>query len=290
MNSWIRVSRDQPCPVCGRADWCLISWDKSAAICARLASERRAGRAGWLHRLKESADWKPRPRRLILRVRPQAASSYFQDLSEHFQAQGKEAGQLAVVAESLGVTTDSLIRFGVGWCLQHKVSTWPMRDSTGRIVGINRRYGDGSKRIMRGHKAGLYMPEDLPADFGGRTLVITEGGSDAVVGLDLGFWTAGRFSCSHGAVPLADLVSVRRPGCVVIVADVDPDGAGERGAGALCSALLPYVECVKVITPPAPYKDLRAWRTAGAKREDLVDLIELAKPRTLVVRIGNTWA
>jgi len=226
----------------------------------------------------------------MLRERPQAASSCFQDLSEHFQAQGKETGQLAVVAESLGVTTPSLIRFGVGWCLQHKVSTWPMCDGTGRVVGINRRYADGSKRIMRGHKAGLYMPEDLPEHLRGQTLIIAEGGSDAVVGLDLGFWTAGRFSCSYGVVPLADLVRVRRPSCVVIVADVDPDGAGERGAEVLCSALLPCVKCVKVIVPPTPYKDLRAWRIAGAKRGDLVDLIELAKPRTLVVRIGKTWA
>jgi len=45
-----RVNRETPCPVCGKTDWCLVSADKSAAICARVeeGSKKRSGDAGWL--------------------------------------------------------------------------------------------------------------------------------------------------------------------------------------------------------------------------------------------------
>src|SRR5947208_2902513 len=54
---WRRVSRDRPCPVCERPDWCLIAADGSAAICARAESPKRCGEAGWLHQLRD--DWRP---------------------------------------------------------------------------------------------------------------------------------------------------------------------------------------------------------------------------------------
>lgn len=45
-----RVSRTAPCPICGRADWCLISPDGSAAICPRVeqGSVKECGDAGLL--------------------------------------------------------------------------------------------------------------------------------------------------------------------------------------------------------------------------------------------------
>ena len=73
----------------------------------------------------------------------------------------------------------------------------------------------------------------------------------------MGFWAVGRFSCTHGAKLLLNLVRHRRPGVVVIVQD--NDAAGQRGAEWLAAALLPYVPCLKVIAPPASCKDLRAW-------------------------------
>ena len=34
-EQWCRVTRNDPCPICGRGDWCLVAKDKSAAICPR---------------------------------------------------------------------------------------------------------------------------------------------------------------------------------------------------------------------------------------------------------------
>ena len=42
-TKWIRVTKRNPCPVCGKPDWCLISEDGKAAICARIESDRPAG-------------------------------------------------------------------------------------------------------------------------------------------------------------------------------------------------------------------------------------------------------
>lgn len=51
LNKWVRVTKQYPCRVCGKPDWCEISADGKAAICARIQSDKQAGQAGWLHRL-----------------------------------------------------------------------------------------------------------------------------------------------------------------------------------------------------------------------------------------------
>ena len=65
-SKWVRVNRLNPCPVCGKPDWCLISQDGKTAICARIESDRLAGNkgAGWIHTLDNSGPLplpKPRP-------------------------------------------------------------------------------------------------------------------------------------------------------------------------------------------------------------------------------------
>ena len=159
--------------------------------------------------------------------------------------------------------------------------TFPLSDAAGRIVGLNRRFPDGGKRIMPGHKAGLYLPVDLPVNFADLTLVVCEGGSDTAAGLDLGFWAVGRFSCTHGADLLRRLLRDRQPGQVVIVADCDEHGAGQRGAADLGRGLLPYARTLKIVTPPA--KDLRCWKQAGANHLDLYQYIEVAEPIRLTI-------
>jgi len=61
-QNWLRVSRERPCLVCQKPDWCLVSADGSAAICARVQSNTKAGDAGWLHRFDgKSLPTQPRP-------------------------------------------------------------------------------------------------------------------------------------------------------------------------------------------------------------------------------------
>lgn len=55
-SNWLRVNRRNPCPVCGKPDWCLIAYDGKTAIRARIESYKPAGHkgAGWIHALDNS--------------------------------------------------------------------------------------------------------------------------------------------------------------------------------------------------------------------------------------------
>lgn len=287
MSRWIRVSPRLMCPVCGRPDWCLVTEDGTAAICPRVESDRRCGEAGWLHRLSDCRAQRQRcnPWRVPLRRGSSARPEEIAALARRFQATADKCGATGRLATELGLSEKALARFGVGWSLRDAFSSWPMFDHRGWTAGINRRFTDGTKKIVTGHRAGLYMPADLPQDLAcvEGTLLVTEGASDAVAALDLGFWAVGRFSCTHGTELLVRLVGRIKPTRLVLIGDADEPG--RRGVESLASVLVPYVHQLKVIYPPAPYKDLRAWKQAGATFEDLTKAIDAARLRRLGVEV-----
>jgi len=74
-SKWLRVNRRNPCPVCGKPDWCLLSQDGKAAICARIESDKPAGNkgAGWIHALDNSTPLPPMKPRPDAKQNPKAA-------------------------------------------------------------------------------------------------------------------------------------------------------------------------------------------------------------------------
>ncbi|MGB6873742.1 MAG: hypothetical protein WBE46_06365 [Dehalococcoidia bacterium] len=75
VSKWVRVNRCNPCLVCGKPDWCLISQDAKATICARIESDKPAGTkgAGWVHVLNAATPL-PRSRpRLAAKQNPKTA-------------------------------------------------------------------------------------------------------------------------------------------------------------------------------------------------------------------------
>jgi len=282
ISEWVRVSKNQHCPICDHLDWCLIAADGTAAICARVSdgSVKRCGEAGYLHRLASPPPrWRLRPRRVAVPAAPANVSA----LTLEYHAAADREGHFDHLAESLGLSVESLRRFRVGWCANEGCSTWPMSDASGRIIGINRRFRNGAKRIMPGHKAGLYLPDDLLV-MPDSPLVVCEGATDAVAGRDLGLQCVGRFSCMHGATLLVELVRSRRPKEVVIVSDADAHGAGQRGAESLAVMLAPYCPSIRVIAPPDGIKDARDWKRSGAAYDDIQAAIDAAPMRQLAIR------
>lgn len=82
---------------------------------------------------------------------------------------------------------------------------------------------------------------------------------------------------------LVELIGQKKPPSVVIAAD--GDGPGKRGAEVLAMALLPVCRAVRVISPPDGIKDARAWKVAGARRQDVLGAIAAAPIRAL--RMGR---
>jgi hypothetical protein len=234
-----------------------------------------------LHRLRADQDWhaqRTRTIRVPVTDAPIKTTIDFPALAQRYRAEVRPDA-LATLAKGLGLTVDSLSRLSTGWSREHGAWTFPMCNSSGHVRGIRLRRPNGRKCAVAGGKEGLFLPDSLTGD----ALLFTEGPTDCAALLDLGFPAVGRPSCTGGTALLVELCKDRRPRQVVIVADAD--APGQRGAESLASVLVLYVPDVRIITPPSPHKDARAWKIGGATHTDIQDAIGAAPIHKLAVEI-----
>lgn len=259
----VRVSPSDPCPICAKPDWCLIAPDGSAAICARIESDKRCGEAGWLHRLTEPAPRlpsKPKAKAMPAKNWPDEANAFAANLDDSRRA--KLATTLKLPPEALAVLpllgfhpTDS-----AGVCF-----TFPECDETGTVIGLNRRFDDGSKRMLPGGKRGLTLPDgwrDRPG-----ALLIVEGPTDCVALTAAGLAAIGRPS-NTGGVPLLTKLLRDWPTerGIVILGEIDKKPSGEwpgrMGAESTARQLAATLNRpVRWTLPPDDAKDVRHWLT-----------------------------
>jgi hypothetical protein len=260
-----------------------VAADGSAAACMRveIGSVRRLKNGAWLHRFGDD-DTNPRrpsgggaalPRPTTVPptdvVADQAKLGRLMDRYQRAITPPK----LDRLAAQLGLSSRrSLECLGVGWSDFHPGYAFPARDYLGRLVGIQVRRNDGTKRLVRGSRQGLFLPWDLRTMSTSVPLVICEGASDTACCLDLAYrhlsdlaWRAvGRPNWACGGDELVKLVQSLHPdaaGRVVIMADNEPAGDGRRGARELADLLRPHCRRVEVLLPRA--KDLRERVAAG---------------------------
>jgi hypothetical protein len=277
-----RVDRARHCVVCGRPDWCLRAPDGSAAICARVeeGSVRRVGGAGWLHRLRDDG-WQPTGcRRVLIPSRqPRATRGDLAELAEEYRL-AVTHDRLAQLSVDLGVSIGSLNRLRVGWCESSRAWSFAMVDHSGAVLGIRLRTGLGRKFAVKGSHDGLFVPDGLD---GSGPLLIAEGPTDTLALISLGFDAVGRPSCRGGTKLLLDLVGAWRPRSVVVVSDNDPGGQGRDGALELAGRCRLRCRDVRLISPPEGIKDARAWVRSGARRPDLLRVIEATRPARVAI-------
>ncbi|MCC6127395.1 MAG: hypothetical protein IT426_20750 [Pirellulales bacterium] len=281
---WNRVSRRRPCPICGKADWCLCAGpdnSPTAVICARTESPRKCGESGWLHILRrDDPTWSPRIRKIEIDSRRIGAQTTdFGKLADQFR-QAVKPQALEKLASALGLSVESLQRLGAGWSAKHGAWTFPMRDAGGKVLGIRLRLPDGRKFSVKGGHEGLFLPDGIDAH---DSLLIAEGPTDTAALLDLGFAAVGRSCCTGGVKLLIDLVRRLNPSGMVIVADAD--APGQRGAESLAAILVAYSASVKVIAPPPGAKDAREWKRRGATHTNVQAAIDAAEVRKLAIRV-----
>ncbi len=279
-GSFERVSKADPCPICGKPDWCLRATGSdgqiSAVICPRVESTTRAGEAGWLHRLRDERD--RGARRSCLRMSLDSGPSNagrLERLVTSFQAAMNAKAWHAVV-EELALPRRALERLGIGVAfgaglretgISGAVRAWvfPMGDAGGRLLGASLRLRSGKKLSIRGGHQGLFLPSGLACT--GSRLFIAEGQTDTAALLELGFEAIGRPSSLGGVWLTIELIRRLKPAEVVVVADNDP--AGRMGASRLARALVILHPDVRIIAPPVQFKDLREWTRAGAVAADV---------------------
>lgn len=267
MQNWIRVSRKERCPICGKPDWCLVARDGTAAICARVQSDRPAGKlgAGWLHRL---TDPNYRPSRPVDRPKPAPVRDFRKAAVQY--ARAMTAPRLAGFARSLGLTAESLRRLGVGW--DGEAVVFPMVDEHLVIVGIRRRLPSGKKLSVRGGHEGVFLPSN-PFHSGGYVF-LCEGPTDTAALLGIGLDAIGRPSCMGGR-SIIKAITGRRDVAVV----ADDDGPGWQGAVILAADLARPGRLVKLIVALRG-KDAREWAQLGATGDEVRSAAHNATPVT----------
>ena len=87
-----------------------------------------------------------------------------------------------LISIKLGISANSLKRLRVGW--DGKAFTFGMSNDFGKIIGIRRRFPNGSKVSLKGSKTGLFVPTGLSHE---GSLLTCEGPTDTAAALDLSF-------------------------------------------------------------------------------------------------------
>jgi len=259
-----RVSESHPCPICEKCDWCLFADDGSAAICQRVESAKRCGEAGWLHRLTEPVR-DPRP---VLKS-PTASPKDWYEEAKHFAANLAD-DRRSQLAAWLKLPVDALHSIPLlGFNPSERCFTFPESNAACNVIGLNRRFKDGSKKAMSGSKRGLTLPtgwQEKPGPVCG-----VEGPTDTAAMIAAGLSCVGRPSNSGGVALLADLLrDIPADRAIVIIGENDRKDGGEwpgrDGALSVARELAARLRRPILWTlPPADAKDVRDWLTAESR-------------------------
>lgn len=157
----------------------------------------------------------------------------------------------------------SLFKYGVGY--DGKAHTFPMRNESGVIIGILRRFPDGHKVCIGGSQLGLFMP-NIPIT---QPIVIVEGVSDAAVATELGYYGIGLPSASFGEKIVRKFLTLQKYyGIIRIVPD--KDDAGEKSKDRLLKELSEWESFGKtIVVNVPPHNDLKEYYLNEGKEKTI---------------------
>jgi hypothetical protein len=257
---WKRVHGLSRCPICNKTDWCMVSPDRSAAICPRVSegSARHIEGSGYLHILRVTDEWMkeefiPRQERALPEHNEVIAIRARKWISDC------ENSHVEELATRLGVTPESLRLLNMGWCIHQSAWVFPMLRTGKRLIGVRIRCRSGKRFAVKGSKNGLFIPNNFPDD---GVVYVCEGESDTAAMISSSLPCVGRASCHGGERLMGELLDNRN---VVICAD--RDGPGREGASSLANYLKTRCTGVTMMSPPIKYNDIREWLNGEGKEE-----------------------
>ena len=173
--------------------------------------------------------------------------------AETFHQMAIAQNKLEELSQSIGVSVRALQELNTGW--NGEAWTFPETDAHGNVIGINRRFPDGSKKQYKGHKRGLML-----ADAGHDMLYCVEGASDTAAMIDCGLSVIARPSNNGGSAHLSELLRDETR-TVFIVGENDQKEIGTWPGleGALSIASKLKLADVRIALPADGVKDIRDW-------------------------------
>ena len=270
MSLWPVASKKNPCPICGKEDWCGLGDYK--VKCMREPSDHPSDDGGFYHPYPgagavSSRPYIPLP---IKRKSPQIDASAIIERLERLTT----PAQLKSLGGSLGVAGDAL--FNLRACRDNERQAWafPMYDGDGKICGIRLRYDGGEKKSVYGSQQGAFASFRFPPD---KIAYLPEGPTDCAALMTLGLFAIGRPSANcgkNGAQQIRAILKRFEVSRIVIIADNDTRkrkkfgteieedwSPGIDGAKALAKEL----KMNHVIWLP-PAKDMREFVKLGGTR------------------------
>ncbi len=262
----LRTRKNRVCPVCGHSDnHCIALDDGSAALCPKAdgaGAVKRYGAYGSLYMLSSGQMPVTLPPVKTTKARElsdKELHAQWAPRARHWwKDHGAEVGRLALV---LGVAAWSLDELTCGW--DGRAWTFPERNGEGLIVGMSRRFEDGTKRSVTGSRRGLTYSDNWASNPG--PVLLVEGQSDTAAGITLGLAVVGRPSNVGGVEMLRVLLSGSDKRVVVVgERDKKADGRwpGMEGAKSVVMGLQKRLKRPVACHLLPGSKDLRAWLVA----------------------------
>lgn len=225
----------------------------------RVKSAKPMHNGGWLH----LPDGKS-PIPYLPPIKPSAVVKIDADAIVKKWQQETSLNAYRELGSLLGVDPMALKLLGAAWAQEHNAWAFPMKDENRNIIGIRLRNNEGQKWAVKGSKAGIFIPEGLPAC---DTVMVVEGPTDCSAALTIDFSAIGRPSCLGCEDMIDAYCRINKIKRVVIVSD--NDGPGMSGADKLQSNLkVPSA----IFIPPA--KDLREFARLGGTRIIIESMIK----------------
>lgn len=265
LGAWVRTKRGLACPVCKKVGWCLLHMDGKKVICPRVRSLTKI-KSGYIHKVYDNGLLNTKK---AVRHRSNRRINW-RNLVRLYTNPPTDV-HLSDLSRKLSLSIETLQKFSVGW--DREAWTIPAKNGIQEIIGIQRRFPDGSKLwVPRSDGQGLFIPVMKSAE---GNVFVTEGWTDAAVFVELGFRALGRASCDTGVEHLKDFLHghplVSR---FTLVGDNDPKNihgnVGQKGINTLARDLYGQKVDIAVLDIPAKYKDARQWYTQGDMDEHKV--------------------
>lgn len=273
MTGWQRVSRRDPCKICGKGDWC--TYTDRGACCMRVESCKPMRNGGWWHSGGGKAPFVAVGEPVRTLPRSGTPPPNFAALISRWRKE--KAGELEPYAATLGVGKQDLDDLHVAYAPEYQAFAFPMYKPDGSISGIRLRNSQRKWSVLGSHN-GLFIPFAAIRRVASlNPVLLVEGPTDTAAGLALGFLTIGRPNNLTGGEMIAEVLKeLQIIKDIIVVYDNDEhiDSMGKRiRPGPMGAERLIKVLCRPVHRFIPPTKDLRSFLTNGGTRELLLSVV-----------------